>query len=95
MSMTEHTQGTATNHTEATVSRGANPGRGYTIGGAVCAVVALLFLPIAFGPIGAVLGFVGYAKGDKAGLWVGIAAIACGFIGMVLGAMVLNNAGNT
>lgn len=94
MSTTGHTNETA-NHTEATVSRTTNPGRGYTIGGAVCAVVALLFLPIAFGPIGAVLGFVGYAKGDKAGLWVGIAAIAAGFIGMVLGAMVMNNAGNT
>ena len=38
-------------------------------------VVALIFLPIVFGPIGAVFGFIGYSKGDKAGLWVGIGAI--------------------
>lgn len=42
-----------------------NSARIFSIIGAVLAVIALLFLPIVFGPIGAVLGFVSYAKGDK------------------------------
>jgi hypothetical protein len=59
--------------------------------GAVFAVISLVFIPIVFGPIGAVLGFVGYSKGDKPfGLWVGIGAIVATIIGMVLGAIVWN-----
>jgi hypothetical protein len=54
-------------------------------------VVALVFLPIILGPIGAVLGFVGYAQGDKKlGLWAGIGGIAATIIGMALGALVYN-----
>lgn len=43
-------------------------GRAFTVGSFICAAVALVFLPIIFGPIGAVRGFVGYSKGDKTGL---------------------------
>jgi amino acid permease len=63
---------------------------GFVIGGLVCAIVALVFLPIIFGPVGAVLGFVGYAKGDKRGLWVGIGAIVATFAGMLIGVAVLH-----
>lgn len=66
-------------------------GRAYSVGGFICAAVALLFLPIIFGPIGAVLGFVGYSKGDKAGLWAGIAAIVATFLGFVIAAMVMGS----
>jgi hypothetical protein len=66
-------------------------GRGFVIGGIVCAVVSLIFLPIVFGPIGAVLGFVGYAKGDKLGLWVGIGAIVATFAGMAIAFAVLHH----
>jgi hypothetical protein len=53
--------------------------------------IALVFLPIVLGPVGAVLGFVGYAQGDKKlGLWAGIAGIAATIIGMILGAVVYN-----
>jgi hypothetical protein len=68
-----------------------NSGRVFSIIGAVLAVIALIFLPIILGPIGAVLGFVGYSKGDKPlGLWVGIGAIVATILGMVLGAVVYN-----
>ncbi len=90
MSMTEHNTGS-----QSTVAHTTNAGRGYTIGGAICAVAALVFLPVILGPIGAVLGFVGYSKGDKAGLWVGIGAIVAAFLGMVIAAAVLTNGGNT
>ncbi|KQX72411.1 hypothetical protein [Aeromicrobium sp. Root472D3] len=53
--------------------------------------IALVFLPIILGPIGAVLGFVGYSQGEKKlGLWAGIGGIAATIIGMVLGALVYN-----
>lgn len=67
-------------------------GRGFTVGSFICAAVALLLLPIIFGPIGAVLGFVGYSKGDRAGLWAGIASIVATFLGLVIAAAVMNNA---
>ena len=67
-------------------------GRKFTIVGVVCAVVALVFLPIIFGPVGAVFGFIGYSKGDKAGLWVGIGAILATFVGMLIGALVFHAA---
>jgi hypothetical protein len=75
---------------EGTTDR-AGSGRGYTIGAAICAVVAVFFLPIVFGPIAVVLGFVANAKGDRAGLWVAIAAIVATFVGMALGAAVMDN----
>lgn len=66
--------------------------RVFSIVGAVLAVLALIVLPIVLGPIGAILGFVGYSKGDKPfGLYVGIGAIVATIIGMVLGAVVLSS----
>jgi hypothetical protein len=68
---------------------GSKPGRSLSILGAVLAFAALLFLPIVLGPVGAVLGFVGYSKGDKLGMLVGIGAIIATVVGMLLGALVL------
>ncbi len=66
--------------------------RVWTIAGAVSAVVALLFLPIILGPLGAIFGFVGYKRGDRAGLWVGIFGIVATIVGMLIGALVYNQA---
>jgi hypothetical protein len=70
-------------------------GTKYTIVGLVCAIAALVIVPILFGPIGAVFGFIGYAKGDKRGLWVGIGAIAATFLGILIGALVFHAAHHT
>lgn len=62
-----------------------------SIVGAVLGALALVIFPIILGPIGAVLGFVGYSKGDKPlGLYVGIGAIVATIVGMILGAVVWN-----
>lgn len=57
----------------------------------VLGAVAILLFPIIFGPIGAVLGFIGFAKGDRLGLWAGVFCIAATIVGMVLGYLVLSN----
>lgn len=60
-----------------------------SIVGVVLGVLALVIVPIALGPIGAVLGFVAYARGDKPfGLYVGIGCIVATVVGMILGAVV-------
>ncbi|MGK8522156.1 hypothetical protein ACRS6B_11650 [Nocardia asteroides] len=56
----------------------------YSIIGFVCAVTAVLFCPILFGPAGIILGIVGHNKGESLGKW---AAIAAG-VGMVIGFVV-------
>lgn len=62
-----------------------------SIVGAVLGAVSILFVPIILGPAGAVLGFIGYAKGDKPlGLYVGIGSLIAMVIGMALGVMVWN-----
>jgi hypothetical protein len=63
-------------------------GRPFTIAGLVCGLLSIVFLPIILGPLGIVFGFVGYGRGDRKGLWVGIGAIVCMVIGMVLGYVV-------
>jgi hypothetical protein len=63
-----------------------------SIVGAVLGGLSLLFLPIVLGPIGAILGFVAYSKGDKPlGLYVGIGSIVAMVIGMILGAIVFSS----
>jgi hypothetical protein len=70
----------------------SNPGRVFTIIGLVFGLLAILFLPILFGPAGIVLGFVGYAKGDRPfGLIVGIGSIITMIGGMVLAAVAWNS----
>jgi hypothetical protein len=57
----------------------------------VCGVVAILILPIAFGPIGVILALVGRQRGEP--LWkVGLGAALGGMVlGFILGAIVLSN----
>jgi hypothetical protein len=57
----------------------------------VCGVLAILILPIAFGPIGVILAVVGQRRGEplwKVGLGVALGGMILGFI---LGAVVLSN----
>lgn len=66
-----------------------HPGRVEGIFSIICAVVALLFFPVIFGPVGIVLGVQARKKGEKTLGLVGIilssVLMAAGFI---LGAMV-------
>lgn len=71
---------------DPTSSTGPSTARVFSILGIVCGAVGLLFLPIFLGPVGAVLGFIGNAKGDKPfGMYVGIGCIVATVVGMVLG----------
>jgi hypothetical protein len=67
---------------------GARP---MVIGSVICSVAALIILPIILGPIGAVLGFVGYSRGDRKGLWAGIFGIVATVAGMLIGAAVYHS----
>ena len=59
-----------------------NQGRPFTIVGFILAAVAVFVVPIILGPLGAVFGGVGYARGDRRlGLW----AVAAGVVGTILG----------
>ncbi|MGH2703949.1 MAG: hypothetical protein ACRDJ4_02285 [Actinomycetota bacterium] len=69
--------------------RPTSSAQGFLIGSAVCAVVALFLLPIIFGPAGAVLGFIAYSKGDRRGLWLGIASIVATLLGFAIGFAVM------
>lgn len=69
---------------EAAPVRG-NASRGFAIAGFVLGAVAIFFVPIVLGPVGAILGGVGWRQGDKVGLYAMIFAIVCTIIGLVLG----------
>jgi hypothetical protein len=56
----------------------------------ILGAIALFIVPIVLGPVGAVLGFVGMARGDKPlGMWAGIWCIVATVLGFVLAAVVL------
>lgn len=55
--------------------------------GFVCAAVAVLFIPILFGPAGIVLGIVAHTRGEPLGKWAAVAAGVCTVVGMILGAL--------
>lgn len=67
-----------------------NPGRVFTILGFIFGGLAILFLPIILGPVGAVLGGVGKYKGDPLGTWAIVVAIVGMILGFVLGAFILS-----
>jgi hypothetical protein len=70
----------------------ARRGRGFTIAGIVCGALALIFIPILFGPLGIIFGFVGNAQGDRPlGKYVGIGSIVTMVLGFVIGALVFNS----
>ena len=62
----------------------ADDARRWTIAGFVFAAVAVVLLPLLFGPLGAGLGFVGHRHGDRLGRW----AVAAAIVGMVAGSWV-------
>ena len=65
-------------------------GKPLVIGSVICSIAALFILPIILGPIGAVLGFVGYGRGERKGLWAGIFGIVATVGGLVLAAAVIH-----
>jgi hypothetical protein len=79
--------------TESQPATGVNStARVFSIIGLILDLVALLFLPIICGPVGAALGFIGMARGDRRfGKIVGILGIVTTIVGMVLSYVVLKN----
>ena len=79
--------------TESRPETGADSGaRVFSIIGLILAIVALLFLPIICGPVGAALGFIGMARGDRSfGKVVGILGIVTTVVGMVLSYLFFKN----
>jgi hypothetical protein len=57
----------------------------------VCGVLAILLVPIVFGPIGIILAIVGNRRGER--LWKVALGVAIGgmVLGFILGAIVLSN----
>ncbi|MGH3089909.1 MAG: hypothetical protein ACRDSJ_21725 [Rubrobacteraceae bacterium] len=60
-------------------------GRGWGIVGIISGIVAILIIPILFGPLGIVFGIVSLVKGSRG---LGIAAIVVGVLGMIIGLVV-------
>jgi hypothetical protein len=77
----------AQNYPPPPARRSAHP---FVVSSVICSIAAIFFLPIILGPIGAVLGFVGYGRGDRKGLWAGIFGIVATVAGMILAAAVLH-----
>jgi hypothetical protein len=70
-----------------------NQGRPFTITGFVLAAVAVFIVPIILGPLGAIFGGIGYARGDRRlGLWAVVAGIVATILGLVLAAAVFKAA---
>ncbi len=60
----------------------------------ICAVIALIFLPIVLGPLGAAMAGIGMSKGDPLAKWALGTSIAAMVLGMVLGVIVWNSLGD-
>lgn len=58
------------------------PGRAWSVVGIVSGALAFVLIPILFGPLGIVLGIVGYRKGDRR---LGRVAIIVSALGLILG----------
>lgn len=71
----------------------SSQGRPWVIAGGICAGLALILAPIVLGPLGATFGFIGRAKGDSSGLWVGIAGIVTTIVGTILAAIMFSALG--
>lgn len=68
-----------------TQSTATPAGRTYSIIAFVLSAVAVLFLPIIFGPAAAILAGIGMSKGDPIAKWALTAAILCTIAGFALG----------
>jgi hypothetical protein len=75
----------------ATPTKSESRGRPFTIAGLVCGLISIFLIPIVLGPLGIIFGFVGYSRGDRKGLWVGIGSIVCMAIGLALGYLILSS----
>ena len=58
-------------------------GRAWSVAGIICGVLAVVLIPILFGPLGVVFGIVGFVKGDRG---PGLATV----IGLVVGVALLS-----
>jgi hypothetical protein len=61
---------------------GGRRGRNWAIAGMISGAVAVVLLPVVFGPLGAALGIVAFVKGSRG---PGVAAIVAGVLGLMLG----------
>ena len=59
----------------------------------VCGVIAIIFFPIVFGPIGIVLGIIGKNRHEKLSTIAIVVAVAGMIIGFILGALIMNQMG--
>ena len=67
---------------------GSPAGLGWIIGGAVCAFLSLVLVPILFGPVGIFLGYMALRAGNRtAGLSVMAASGTCMIVGFIIGAI--------
>lgn len=57
-------------------------GRNWAIAGIISGLVAVVLLPVIFGPLGVAFGFVALVKGSRG---LGVVAILAGILGLVLG----------
>jgi hypothetical protein len=77
-------------HVSPSPQAGASPGRVYVILAFVLGAVAVLFLPIVFGPVSIAMAAIGMSKGDPLGRWALAFAIAATIVGFALGVVVYN-----
>lgn len=61
-----------------------NQGRGFTIASFIIGGIGLLFFTFILGPVGIILGFVAYSKGDKLGRWAALMSVATTVLGTAL-----------
>jgi hypothetical protein len=66
---------------------GTGAGRGFSIAGIVMGVIAVFIIPILFGPLGILFGFLGHRKGDPLGKTAMIVAAIGMVVGFVIGAL--------
>ncbi len=68
-------------------ARGLQPGQGFALAGIFFSAMAVFVGPLVLGPIGFVLGGVGYWKGERRARWIMVAAIVCIGLGLLLDAL--------
>lgn len=77
-----------TQATQAPQVQASSSGRVLSILGFVFGAIAVIFLPILFGPVGIVCAAVATAKGDRLGKPALVVAIVGMIVGFILGAVV-------
>jgi hypothetical protein len=72
----------------------ANTSNTFSIMGIVFGAVAVLFLPIIFGPVGIVMGAIGMSKKERLGVVGLVVSIVGTILGFILGALVFTAMNN-